>query len=160
MFVGVAPHSQKNKPWYDWHQNRHEHPIVIHNQCNFNTDKPYSNICMHVQHDLCFFAISYFFVFYFTNIFRTASMYHCLSVALLLHFSRGLWLKVACQVSSQALAYMLEMFSRWQARVACRWNIAFPYLFSSVGLKQEIPKEPQLLYFGTKNFEQFRFQSI
>ena len=30
----------------------------------------------------------------------------------------------------------------------------------SVGLTLKIPKEPQLLYFGTKNFEQFRFQSI
>ena len=30
----------------------------------------------------------------------------------------------------------------------------------SVGLKLKIPKEPQLLYFGTENFEQLRFQSI
>ena len=30
----------------------------------------------------------------------------------------------------------------------------------SVGLKPKIPKEPQFLYFGTENFEQFRFQSI
>ena len=32
-------------------------------------------------------------------------------------------------------------------------------LFCSVGRKPKIPKEPQL-YFGTENFEQFRFQSI
>ena len=31
---------------------------------------------------------------------------------------------------------------------------------SSVGLEPKIPKEPQLLYFGAGNFEQFRFQSI
>ena len=30
----------------------------------------------------------------------------------------------------------------------------------SVGLKLKIPKEPQLFYFGTENFEQFRFHSI
>ena len=29
-----------------------------------------------------------------------------------------------------------------------------------VGLKRKISKEPQLLYFGTANFELFRFQSI
>ena len=34
------------------------------------------------------------------------------------------------------------------------------YVFSSVGLKLEMLKEPQLLYFGTENFEHFRFQSI
>ena len=33
-------------------------------------------------------------------------------------------------------------------------------IFCSVGLKPRIPKEPQLLYFDTENFEQFRFQSI
>ena len=31
---------------------------------------------------------------------------------------------------------------------------------SSVGLQPKIPKEPHLLYFGTENFEQIRFQSI
>ena len=30
---------------------------------------------------------------------------------------------------------------------------------TSVGLKLKIPKEPQFLYFGSENFEQFRFQS-
>ena len=30
----------------------------------------------------------------------------------------------------------------------------------SVGLEPKIPKEPQLLDFGTEDFEQFRFQSI
>ena len=30
----------------------------------------------------------------------------------------------------------------------------------SIALKPRIPKEPQILYFGTKNFEQFRFQSV
>ena len=30
----------------------------------------------------------------------------------------------------------------------------------SVGLESKILKEPQLLDFGTENFEQFRFQSI
>ena len=34
------------------------------------------------------------------------------------------------------------------------------YVFSSVGLKLKMLKEPQLLYFGTENFEHFRFQSI
>ena len=31
---------------------------------------------------------------------------------------------------------------------------------TSVVLKPKIPKEPHILYFGTKKFEQFRFQSI
>ena len=31
---------------------------------------------------------------------------------------------------------------------------------TSVGLKPKIPKEPQLLYFNTEIFEQFRFHSI
>ena len=30
---------------------------------------------------------------------------------------------------------------------------------TSVGLKQKIPEEPSLLCFGTKSFEQFKFQS-
>ena len=32
--------------------------------------------------------------------------------------------------------------------------------YCSLDLELKIPKEPQLLYFGTENFEQFRFQSI
>ena len=32
-------------------------------------------------------------------------------------------------------------------------------IFCSVGLKPRILKEPQLQYFDTENFEQFRFQS-
>ena len=35
-----------------------------------------------------------------------------------------------------------------------------PYKNISIALKPRIPKEPQLLCFGTKNFEQFRFQSV
>ena len=34
------------------------------------------------------------------------------------------------------------------------------WLYTSVGPKPEIPKESQLIHFGTENFEQFRFQSI
>ena len=33
-------------------------------------------------------------------------------------------------------------------------------IIHGVGLKRKMLKEPQLLDFGTKNFEQFRFQSI
>ena len=33
-------------------------------------------------------------------------------------------------------------------------------LYTCVGLKPKIPKELQLLYNGTENFEHFRFQSI
>ena len=34
-----------------------------------------------------------------------------------------------------------------------------PMLRTSVGLKPKIPKESQLLYFGTEYFEQLRFHS-
>ena len=37
-------------------------------------------------------------------------------------------------------------------------SITYRYITGSVGLERKIPKEPQLLYFGTENFEQFRFQ--
>ena len=40
----------------------------------------------------------------------------------------GLSLKVACQESLQATAYMVKMFSKRQARVTSEWNTAFPYL--------------------------------
>ena len=39
-------------------------------------------------------------------------------------------------------------------------NIYLIYLNISVGLKPKIPIEPEHFYFGTENFEHFRFQSI
>ena len=83
------------------------------------------------------------------------SGYHCVS-------GKIPSLEVFCSVYKKGIPLSSSESMSW---VAPALEVSYCKLKSntvsdSVGLKPKISKEPQLLYFGTENFELFRVQSI